>query len=472
MASFEQNPETRLPTPDIPDRVTGWKDVAAYVGKSIRTAQRWEKQCKFPVHRITTPNGEVVYAIKTELDEWVRNRDKSGSGTETLGAIDGDQAQRGRLAATRLRSLVAGAGIGALVMLAAGAGVIFGLPIAARTVRTLHVNRSIGPAGWRVVDGRLKVFNASDEELWEYKFPFALDPRVYVREDGAPAGLVAIVDLENDGAKEVLFVARGANPTDSALFCFDAYGAVRFSVRPRHRVRFGDVEYCPPFEVEQFQLTAEADHRYTIWLVAAHHDWFPAVLQKLTHTGDVVAEYWNDGRIDLIREAKLGSRRVMVVAGANDEFLGPSVSVLDYDAPAGSAPADARRYTCEGCGGKPPLAAFVAPFNSLWSEINLAPRVDDLLLSRNGYVTVTLHGIGGADSGASKAISVLWMFDEHFRVLDVQVSDLPENASPTIERAARNALGHEARLEVFPILRWLDGRRTPTASAAPVSRVQ
>jgi hypothetical protein len=52
--------------------LTGWRDVAAHVGRSIRTAQRWETDLKFPVHRITTPNGEVVYAFRTELDAWLR----------------------------------------------------------------------------------------------------------------------------------------------------------------------------------------------------------------------------------------------------------------------------------------------------------------------------------------------------------------------------------------------------------------
>jgi hypothetical protein len=31
-------------------RLNGWKEIAAYVGKGVRTVQRWEKAHGLPVH--------------------------------------------------------------------------------------------------------------------------------------------------------------------------------------------------------------------------------------------------------------------------------------------------------------------------------------------------------------------------------------------------------------------------------------
>jgi hypothetical protein len=50
------------------DRLNGWKEIAAYIGKDERTAQRWEKR-GMPVHRVSALDG-VVYAWKREIDQW------------------------------------------------------------------------------------------------------------------------------------------------------------------------------------------------------------------------------------------------------------------------------------------------------------------------------------------------------------------------------------------------------------------
>jgi hypothetical protein len=48
-----------------------WKEIAAYLGKGVRTVQRWENDLGLPVRR---PNGTtkgVVYASPDELDRWL-----------------------------------------------------------------------------------------------------------------------------------------------------------------------------------------------------------------------------------------------------------------------------------------------------------------------------------------------------------------------------------------------------------------
>jgi hypothetical protein len=48
-----------------------WKEIAAYLGKGVRTVQRWEDDLGLPVRR---PNGAtkgVVYASPDELDRWL-----------------------------------------------------------------------------------------------------------------------------------------------------------------------------------------------------------------------------------------------------------------------------------------------------------------------------------------------------------------------------------------------------------------
>ena len=57
--------------PSTPRRtLNGWKEIAAYLGKSVRSVQRWEVVIGLPVHRIQTPDGQIVYAKADEIDLW------------------------------------------------------------------------------------------------------------------------------------------------------------------------------------------------------------------------------------------------------------------------------------------------------------------------------------------------------------------------------------------------------------------
>ena len=52
--------------------LTSWKEVAAYLGKGVRTVQRWEKFDHLPVRRVNGSSKIIVY--RSELDHWLRSQ--------------------------------------------------------------------------------------------------------------------------------------------------------------------------------------------------------------------------------------------------------------------------------------------------------------------------------------------------------------------------------------------------------------
>ena len=50
-----------------------WKEIAAYLGKGVRTAQRWEQLLGLPVQRPKNRSKGSVVASTDELDQWLRN---------------------------------------------------------------------------------------------------------------------------------------------------------------------------------------------------------------------------------------------------------------------------------------------------------------------------------------------------------------------------------------------------------------
>jgi len=53
--------------------LSSWKDIARYLGKGVRTAQRWERDSNLPVRRLQKSPKSAVIAVPAEIDAWVKN---------------------------------------------------------------------------------------------------------------------------------------------------------------------------------------------------------------------------------------------------------------------------------------------------------------------------------------------------------------------------------------------------------------
>lgn len=51
--------------------LSGWKDIANYLGKGVRTVQRYERELNLPVRRPSGKSKGSVITTQSELDAWV-----------------------------------------------------------------------------------------------------------------------------------------------------------------------------------------------------------------------------------------------------------------------------------------------------------------------------------------------------------------------------------------------------------------
>lgn len=58
-----------------PAVLTSWKEVAAYLGKGVRTVQRWEKYDGLPIRRIAGTSKIIVN--REDLDHWLNAQPRS-----------------------------------------------------------------------------------------------------------------------------------------------------------------------------------------------------------------------------------------------------------------------------------------------------------------------------------------------------------------------------------------------------------
>ncbi|HET9180660.1 MAG TPA: hypothetical protein VFP59_00895 [Candidatus Angelobacter sp.] len=51
--------------------LNSWKEIAAYMGRGVRTVQRWEQELGLPVRRPRGKERSAVIALKPDLDKWL-----------------------------------------------------------------------------------------------------------------------------------------------------------------------------------------------------------------------------------------------------------------------------------------------------------------------------------------------------------------------------------------------------------------
>jgi hypothetical protein len=129
--------------------LTGWKDIAAFLGTSVRTVQRFERELGLPVHRTRAAKGAVVRAYPSELRRWLAER--PGIGQEAVDPVPAaesvdDAAPEQSIDDTAAERLVEGTtpeparrGRRWVVALAAAAAVAVSVAIAAWTWRSDEV---------------------------------------------------------------------------------------------------------------------------------------------------------------------------------------------------------------------------------------------------------------------------------------------------------------------------------------------
>lgn len=131
------------------DKLDGWGEIANYIARSVRTAQRWHRELALPVHRLRGSKGNIVYAHRSEIERWLATR-----AMPEVDAVGGARHWPWR---RRLAGLVASVAIvvaGLLVWYPDAIGVVSSPPAVGMVVYT-----RVGP------DGTSDVFITTDDGL-------------------------------------------------------------------------------------------------------------------------------------------------------------------------------------------------------------------------------------------------------------------------------------------------------------------
>jgi hypothetical protein len=471
--------------PNARPQLHGWKDIATYFGRSVRTVQRWERDFGLPIRRYGLGRAELVHAYLDDLERWKASTEAQAAGRTVDTPDDEGPADTGAPAPSRPRTalalFIAAAllAITATVVWKAAEGLGSGTSSATSSGPGSGPNSSTSPGGWDFQGNALVVMNGAGRFLWKHEFPFALADLARPAALSDPNEAVRVEDVDGDGHMEVLGISAPADGRSEKyrFHMFSHDGRLLWDFARGGEVVFGDTTYSSPFLARHVHFTprearnARGPRGSNIWLVSNHRPWFPSVMTKVDRDGTARAEYWSAGYITAVWEGTVAGRRVVLVGARNNESEGASLAMLDAAHPVGSAPGETARYQCQSCPPGAPLHFVKFPKPKRLQPLRGTGPVIRIGVDSGSRITVWVAP--AHDFETQPRPEVIYTLDADLRPLSIGVNDAFDAAVRALagrkfipEPPSTPAVGEAQSI------RWWDGTRFIDLTAPAPARRQ
>ncbi len=292
---------------DSGECLESWKEIASYLGITVRTAQNWERDRGLPVHRDGDGPRARVSAYSRELDAWKSKRTVRVTGSRK----------------TLSFRWIAISGLALLAIL------VSLLYFAVSTDRSTPGM----PAASRFVDNTLEVLDSHGNIVWLKQ----LRGSVPSGQSGSAPG-TQVFDVDRDGRNEVL-AALGDKPNGlpGRLVCFNSGGALRWT-KGLTEALHEEGRTFSEFYVKWFTFLHRAEQDYLI--VAFANAYFPSVTLLLDPRGGrEIGRYLHPGHFEvhMLLDLDADGRDELLLGGVNNPNEGfgfPALSVLEIPFPA------------------------------------------------------------------------------------------------------------------------------------------
>lgn len=256
------------PSPEL----NSWKEIAAFLGISVRTAQLWEAQRGLPVRRL--PGGRSrVSATVAALEAWRNAQWTVAPPPEPMRPPGLKVFFRPAL------------GLMALVLSAAA------LWFATR--------RPAQPAALDLHGNVLTVLDRKGGELWKKRFEANLLP---LTSPGARRSWIG--DVDGDRRTELLFAPVISNSGPAPLICYSEDGVEKWRFNPGRGVSTRSKTFSNEYRVESFAVFLLGG-RNVIAVASSHRDRHPSQVALLSSRGALQREYWHSGNLISLEAAEL-----------------------------------------------------------------------------------------------------------------------------------------------------------------------
>jgi hypothetical protein len=375
-----------------------WKEIASYLGCSVKTAQIWEQKRGLPIRRLPGPRGPVS-AVVPELDAW--------------------KASTAVLASRRWWLSSRSAAIGLAIFVVAS-GIAAGLFVRGPSV----------PSSFRVEENSLVVFGSDGHEIWRKRFAAVLSLEAYLPSSLEVTPRSWFGDLRGDGTQQMLFVMkpRGGMGT-SILYCFDNNGRELWHFVPGRSIRTRKDAFVSQYGIDQFAVgRLGRSGRLGIAVSSYHYLFYPTQVALLSPDGKMLTEYWHAGHLGHMVLGDPGGEgyNKIYLGGINNARRAATLVVLDPENFGGASTEEDADYQFEGFPRGREMGRVLFPRTCINRQMERYNGVANLFIQR-GTITVDVHERVGP---VPRYVNVLYDLTPRLEVQSVTLGDafIPHHA--------------------------------------------
>lgn len=414
-----------------PQQLTSWKEIADYLGISLRTAQTWEREQGLPVQRMPGEKGRVI-ADPAELDRWRRSTFRTRSWWSNPTYL--------RIIAVTLATLLLAV-------------------LAYQFVAYLVQHRREQAASFRIGRRSLTILNSKGIDMWRKAFPEPLESADYSDAALAVHRKVAFADIEGDGAVETLFVYSPLNSfrDPSALYCFSRNGEERWSFAPaRTNPNNGSGGTHVINDLLVAHARGETD-AYVLLLdcqLPAHS----AKLFVLSPRGEMLATFAHEGHLGMLETADVDGcgREEILMGGFASERHEAELIVLEMPRKSSPASAEETRSTAPLQLREKAVLAF--PRTCVNQKLEESNRIAHVVQTGDVLTVVV------SELSEDASVEVTYQLDKQLQVKDVWFSDTLRNLHRTLR--TQGVLDHQLTDDEIAELKKIT-RLPPHSVSAP-----
>ncbi|WP_239489243.1 hypothetical protein [Luteitalea sp. TBR-22] len=470
-------------------RLNGWKEIADYLGRSVRSVQRWENELCLPVHRLKTRNGQVVYAYRAELGEWLERSevqrelgtsaaptDGPDTGTPTPGpdappaivsGVASDVTEP--VSVPEAPSIAARAVVeegphaGLPAVMPAGPTVVSEAvaPVAAAAARPkwreyvwlgataaallvgVLIGRGAGSASGATattvhIEGRvIEGHDRAGRLVWRHDVGHSVrstQDRPPTGEDGANTDSVALEDIDGDGTSEFLVPVRSGDgripASTDRLMAFGEDGRLRWSVAPEFSVQCGDRTFRGPWELRAVAVSRGPGPK-RVWASYVDSLWWPSFVIEIDPAGQSRTRLFQSGWVLSLGELDTPAGPRLVAGGVLNEHARASLTVVDLQGPPTVVKASAPEFQCR-MDGQVPDRVHLLPSLEMTGAMGLPYRLISRLRTNGAdllWEDNYGHAVGylGVDGRISEFLLTDMYWHEHEGASRFAVKHMPRD---------------------------------------------
>lgn len=267
-----------------------WKEIASFLGVSVRTAQYWEREKGLPVRRLPGERARV-FATTEDMQDW---RVRAGTSARPFEAVIFWRAYS--LAASLALALVAGHNLIEYVG-----------------------DRSGPPVEFKSESTSLTALDATGRRIWSKGFPESAERETRVGDRAYPRRKLWYGDLNNDGRTEVIYIVVPAegSKVPRNLFCLSQDGSElwRHNLAPVGGSAGSDTDVV----VTDLEVLPGSPDSPTIFVSLCAWPNHRGRLVALDGRGQVVKHLYSTGHLEVLRVLDVdGDGRAELLAGGFD----------------------------------------------------------------------------------------------------------------------------------------------------------